>query len=1155
MRLSSIVIALAVPTLVIGCGPSVPDLPDVVFVDDDGGVPEDARPDAPWAMEDAPVTPMDGVTTLDGTVTTADGETTDGEATDGGRVSTVENDLCAGAIPLVAGTPLTGTTVGALHDYGLGPNCSDSSGPDVVYVIDVPANKTVTVTATPMGTYDLAVALMNAECGGPSQTCLASENSNAGAIAETVSWVNTSATTVQIYAVVDGYFGESEGAFTIEAAFTDPLAGDVCDTAIPLLPGAPLTGTTVGADNDYTNSGTSGCSYGNNGPDVVYAVTIPPRQVATVTLSPSGFDSTLNFVDAFCGGSSHACLAGRDSTGTPEVLSYRNATDSDLLIYAIVDGYSASASGSFTISVAFQDVASGDVCETAPVIGEGVTTGSNIGANRDYNNGSGCGYAGGPDVAYAVDIPAGQTMVATYTGSFDSTLEVIGADCVGSTAPACLARTDTPEIISYRNSTSSVMRVYVIVASYFTSDPGDIFTLDIQFLPPAENEGCDVAPLIGEGTVTGTTVGASRDYGTGTGCTGTSGPDVAYAIDVPSGMTAMVTVAPQAGYNASINLVNASCGMSGSTRTCLAGRDSGGAGVADTASYRNASGATERIFAIVGASSSTQSGTFNLSVSFVPPAANDTCELAPVITEGTLSGTTFGAANDYSGGTGCGIGAGPDVAYTIDVPAGHTLSAAVTPESGYDTVVSVIGADCGAGTTSRTCLAYNDSGVGGGVDTVSWRNTAASTARVHIIVDSYSSSGAGAFSLVTRLIPPASNETCATAPLIGAGTSSGTTTGAAHDYGGGASPCGIDPGADVAYAIDIPARNLATVTVSPQSGFDASITLVNADCGGSPRTCLARSDTGSSGSADTVTYRNTTDATLRVYAIVDSFSSTQTGAFDITVAFTAPAANDTCADAPVVGPGSYMASTAGATNDYSSGTGCVGMAGADVVYPIDVPAGQRLTASVFGVGAFNPSLNLIAGPASNCSASTRSCLRGSDVATVDTVTWVNHGASTQRIYVIVDSASSTTTGMFTLSLSLGSPAAGDVCTSATRVGSGTTSGTTAGFVNDYGAGAMCVGTAGVDRVYVVSVGAGQTLTAAVTPTTAGFDPSISLEAACGIEPRVCLAGNDSGGVSATNTVSYSNTSGTAEDIFIVIDTALGSAPGGTFDLTVTLAAP
>jgi hypothetical protein len=152
---------------------------------------------------------------------------------------------------------------------------------------------------------------------------------------------------------------------------------------------------------------------------------------------------------------------------------------------------------------------------------------------------------------------------------------------------------------------------------------------------------------------------------------------------------------------------------------------------------------------------------------------------------------------------------------------------------------------------------------------------------------------------------------------------------------------------------------------------------------------------------------------------------------------------------------------------------------------------------------------------------------------------------------VVDSASGTATGPFTITLAYEALPAGDVCTNAERISAGSQSGTVVGYANDYGSGTMCAGTAGADHVYVVSVGAGQTLTAAVTTGGSGFDPSISLQTSCGDATRVCVAGDDSGGAATVNMVTHTNSGAAAEDEYIVIDT-FSSTTTGTYTLDVML---
>src|SRR5687768_11335948 len=136
----------------------------------------------------------------------------------------------------------------------------------------------------------------------------------------------------------------------------------------------------------------------------------------------------------------------------------------------------------------------------------------------------------------------------------------------------------------------------------------------------------------------------------------------------------------------------------------------------------------------------------------------------------------------------------------------------------------------------------------------------------------------------------------------------------------------------------------------------------------------------------------------------------------------------------------------------------------------------------------------------------------------------------------------------------GPPPANDDCAGAMMIAApGTTMGSTLAATNDYDEGENCAGVAGADVVYSISVPAGQRLTATVENAGDGWDPSISLAtmAACDVDPRVCLTGDDSGGADEVNSVSYTNTSGAAETIFIIID-SFSATMSGNFTLTTML---
>ncbi|KAB2899370.1 MAG: hypothetical protein F9K40_10350, partial [Kofleriaceae bacterium] len=156
------------------------------------------------------------------------------------------------------------------------------------------------------------------------------------------------------------------------------------------------------------------------------------------------------------------------------------------------------------------------------------------------------------------------------------------------------------------------------------------------------------------------------------------------------------------------------------------------------------------------------------------PLAGDACAMAEVITisgglgTATLTGTTAGYANDYMPDA-CASGYlqdGPDHVYEVSVPAGALLGATVTPASGYDPGIYLVGAPaamCDA--MPITCLAGSDEGLSGAPDTVRHVNETGADVTVFVVVDGTSTTG-GAFTLDVVVGAPPPGDTCQSAEPI-----------------------------------------------------------------------------------------------------------------------------------------------------------------------------------------------------------------------------------------------------------------------------------------------------------------------------------------------------------------------------------------------------
>ncbi len=283
---------------------------------------------------------------------------------------------------------------------------------------------------------------------------------------------------------------------------------------------------------------------------------------------------------------------------------------------------------------------------------------------------------------------------------------------------------------------------------------------------------------------------------------------------------------------------------------------------------------------------------------------------------------------------------------------------------------------------------------------------------------------------------------------------------------------------------------------------------------------------------------------------------------------------ESCQSAVLLSPPvqSRIDSTQGFANTYDGGTGCVAMAGVDRVYRVAVPSAQQLTARVVGNvqdAGFDPSINLVVGPAAQCDAAPLVCSASSDTGSAGTVNLVRHAnvsGVTQDVFLIVDALNATATGPFSLSVSLGPAPAqlqpGASCSSpASLTIDRTVLGTTATLANGFvptdvlGCEGVAAGTAAPDGVYALQVPAGATLVAELTTS---WDAVLNLvespASTCGSGGTdggmACLAGTD-GVTAGTERLSWKNGTSATKGVFLLVD-GYQTTSAGSFELSTWL---
>lgn len=281
------------------------------------------------------------------------------------------NDQCSAAelLTLSAGGTASarGTTRGAFDDHT--PACLQAVSPDVAYSFVTPA-----IPSTDAGFTALVYVLsentrellpnvsLNAVCntGGVGQLACGSAALASRPLARALARGLAPATTYNI-SVGATLATAPAGPFSLVVEVADQPANDRCSGATPLMLNTPLTGSLVGAYDDYRRDGGYGgdCeallaaeSFTANGPDVAYVFTPPATGTYSVTINPT--PGTVVYPHVFEGpcASTSACrrAARMNYILGPRTVSFVGVAGSPVFIVADTDTDGSNARR-FTIEV------------------------------------------------------------------------------------------------------------------------------------------------------------------------------------------------------------------------------------------------------------------------------------------------------------------------------------------------------------------------------------------------------------------------------------------------------------------------------------------------------------------------------------------------------------------------------------------------------------------------------------------------------------------------------------------------------------------------------------------------------------------------------------------------------------------------------------
>ena len=301
---------------------------------------------------------------------------------------TSESCLSSEQVVVVTQPSTAGSTVGASNDVN--PTCASSggSGPDVVMQLDLPQLSSLHLDLNT--SYDSVHELLGASCGGAALACSDPQNMTLASLAAGT-----------YFLVVDGFFDDSAGAFTLDVS-GEVAPGGSCEGAL-FQSGALTCANSLVCDGPAGHrTCRSECSDGidNNGDGKIDYPNDPgcasPADNSEATVCP--------------GANCPACANGADD-------------DSDTLEDFPADFGCASAAGTSEVFCAVE-------ADSAVKIAHPVTTGTLAGKHNNYNQS--CQANTGNDLAYALQLPVPvDTLTVTTNGSTitDTVLSMKDASC------------------------------------------------------------------------------------------------------------------------------------------------------------------------------------------------------------------------------------------------------------------------------------------------------------------------------------------------------------------------------------------------------------------------------------------------------------------------------------------------------------------------------------------------------------------------------------------------------------------------------------------------------------------------------------------------------------------------------------------------------
>lgn len=405
---------------------------------------------------------------------------------------------CESPIVLASGTFQNATTKGEAEFEGEG-DCDRTRGKEMIHRLDLPTRKRVVLDVE--ARFDTVVYVRKDDCADGEQVACNDDAPNSTA-RQAPSHVDTVLERGAYWVFVDSP-GDG-GSYRLNVQLLDvPSLADVCRQARPLVPGAPVTGSTRAAFDQARAT----CGDEAKGRDAVYRFDLGQRSRVRLTEHSDDYSPVVH-VRRTCA-DPQSELACSDSGGADGDATYAGVLDPGAY-HVFADAVDPDADGHFTLEAEVGPEqgsgTTGDACVDAqPLTGSAQGLQGDTFTAKDDIAGR-CAGAGAPDVVYRIDLPRRSRITATFSQQDSEHVFVLQRTCGDKASEVACGPSQLDETVN--------AGTYFLAIDGAKPDAFGRFSFDYQVFDVGAQEAACKAPaeLKAGQTVTGNTAKAGDKF-------------------------------------------------------------------------------------------------------------------------------------------------------------------------------------------------------------------------------------------------------------------------------------------------------------------------------------------------------------------------------------------------------------------------------------------------------------------------------------------------------------------------------------------------------------------------------------------------------------------------------------------------------------------